>query len=212
MFSKTQLSAILSTSLYITTTFAASALSASAFAAGTEIDTTSAIAPTPSACDQMTAEAVSIVKKEFGLAAATVIIDAAEVCRQLDPENNPGVATDISLQKAIRESLKSFIGDRRDIESPGALVLALAFEQAGLPWTVPVPAEVAALAESLLKDHLNKPETKITLLNLDEKPENGESVTDHWIVRMKIGTLSDHIFWAVVDRAGEKKTYNYGFN
>ena len=43
-------------------------------------------------------------------------------------------------------------------------------------------------------------------------PENGESVNDNWVFMLQLPTLSDHLFWAIVDRNGVKETYNYGFN
>jgi len=43
-------------------------------------------------------------------------------------------------------------------------------------------------------------------------PENGESVADNWVFYFKLPTLSDHLYWAIVDRTGEKEPYCYGFN
>ena len=195
-----QNSASLSTKVFISSIIFVSALAGSP-AQG------DAFAATPKQCTRMASQATQIIKKDFKLNQATISISAEDICEQL-----AATETLVTVQKAIRESLTSFINDGQDSESPLALVLDLAFDKAGTPWTTPVPAHVAAIANEMLLEMMNKPETKIVLLKLDDQPEHGESVLKNWIVKMKIGTLSDHLHWAVVDRAGEIKTYNYGFN
>ena len=43
-------------------------------------------------------------------------------------------------------------------------------------------------------------------------PEEGEPLSRNWIFVLQAESLSDHIQWAIVDRAGVEPTYNYGFN
>ena len=43
-------------------------------------------------------------------------------------------------------------------------------------------------------------------------PEDGERVEENWIFVLSLPDLSDHIYWAIVDREGKLPAYNYGFN
>jgi hypothetical protein len=46
----------------------------------------------------------------------------------------------------------------------------------------------------------------------DYPPEQGESTEDNWIFVLHIPTLSDHLYWVIVDRRGSQAPYLYGFN
>jgi len=162
---------------------------------------------TPRTCSAQTKAAKKVIALEFGITEASVAIDASEVCRQTNNTNSQ-----IDIVHAVRNSIKSFLHDASQVESPRALVLDLAFAEANLPWSSPPPAEVNAIADRMLRDYINQPTTKIALLSLEESPEGGESIEANWVIKLKIGSLSDHIFWAVTDRQGTKPTYNYGFN
>lgn len=96
----------------------------------------------------------------------------------------------IDAELAVTLAIKSFLTDSRHIESPLA---------------------VAADSDTLY-EHLNRYSSEVRFVSLGEEPEHGESVEKNWIIRLKIPTLSDHIFWAVVDRQGLIAPYNYGFN
>jgi hypothetical protein len=43
-------------------------------------------------------------------------------------------------------------------------------------------------------------------------PEQGENAQDNWVFVLHIPSLSDHIYWAIVDRQGKVAPYLYGFN
>jgi hypothetical protein len=43
-------------------------------------------------------------------------------------------------------------------------------------------------------------------------PEDGENTRENWIFSLYLPTLSDHVYWVIVDRTAERKTYLYGFN
>lgn len=60
---------------------------------------------------------------------------------------------------------------------------------------------------SLLPDESNKLEDD----RLFDSPPEGEKVAENWIFILNT-EISDHNFYVIVDRSGEKDTYNYGFN
>ncbi|NBX76915.1 MAG: hypothetical protein EBQ92_10210 [Proteobacteria bacterium] len=97
---------------------------------------------------------------------------------------------EVKAEKAVTLAIESILTDGSHVESPLAL---------------------AGSREELF-EHLNRPTSEINFVNVGEKPEHGESVDENWIIELRIRSLSDHIFWSVVDRAGKKPTYNYGFN
>jgi len=96
----------------------------------------------------------------------------------------------IGAEKAATLAIESFLTDGSHVESPLAL----------------------ANSKEDLFTYLNQPTSEIQFVYVGEEPEHGESVNDNWIIELRIRSLSDHIFWSVVDRQGKKPTYNYGFN
>jgi hypothetical protein len=96
----------------------------------------------------------------------------------------------IGAEKAVTLAIESFLTDSSHVESPLAL----------------------ANSKEDLFSYLNQPTSEIQFVYVGEEPEHGESVNDNWIIELRIRSLSDHIFWSVVDRMGKKPTYNYGFN
>jgi len=96
----------------------------------------------------------------------------------------------IGAEKAVTLAIESFLTDSSHVESPLAL----------------------ASSKEDLFTYLNQPTSEIQFVYVGEEPEHGESVNDNWIIELRIRSLSDHIFWSVVDRQGKKPTYNYGFN
>lgn len=118
----------------------------------------------------------------------------------------------VDAEQAVTLALSSFFEDSRHIESPLALTTQLALEELGLPFESAQDQKVIDKAKEILYLHLNQYDSEIRFVFVGEEPEHGESVANNWIIRLKIPTLSDHIFWAVVERNGKVLPYNYGFN
>jgi hypothetical protein len=118
--------------------------------------------------------------------------------REIKAQSSSGVPFDAALESALR----SFLEDDSDVESPLSLVRGEA-EEKGMG-----PVE-------LLRRYMNQAASSLVLVpreGPDSHPEHGESVVKNWVFRLSLPQLSDHIYWAVVDRSGLKPTYNYGFN
>jgi hypothetical protein len=100
----------------------------------------------------------------------------------------------VCLTRALRLGLGSILVDSRDPESAGAVVGA-----------------------GCLVCELNHRETSLRLVTRDDPmPEGGEAVAGNWVFELHMPRVSDHVYWAVVarapDRRGEVQVYNYGFN
>jgi len=118
----------------------------------------------------------------------------------------------ITGEKAVALALESFLNDASDIESPLALATQLALEDLNLSCDQAKSPKVVKRAKAILYSHFNRYSSEIRFLSLGEEPEHGEKTSQNWIVRLKISTLSDHIFWAIIERNGKVSPYNYGFN
>jgi hypothetical protein len=75
-----------------------------------------------------------------------------------------------------------------------------------------------AAARRFLREQMQNPGTSLALhlgsiiKGQDYPPEQGESTRDNWIFVLHVPTLSDHLYWVIVDRHGQKAPYLYGFN
>ena len=147
----------------------------------------------------------ALLVDELGLSELTNAIDLSEV--EAQAEAFPG---SVGFMSALEQAMTSFLSDDDDLESP----LGVASFVAEVTWEPDNPEgqtfEEATLA--VLIDHLNRSSASISLVPIGQTAEYGESVTDNWVFFLTIDELSDHLYWAIVDRQGVSATYNYGFN
>lgn len=151
------------------------------------------------AFEEMLARATS----EFGLPNLTVDISCAQVAEQEEAYEGQR-----SFGQALNLALKSLLNDGSNIESPRSIVEN--------EWGSD------GLDERLL-GFLNDDTAVLCLVHEDERsetdaghrvypPEGGEKLNDNWLFYLRIPSLSDHMFWAVVSRNDGGRVYNYGFN
>jgi hypothetical protein len=168
------------------------------------------LAALPSADAATTIERV--LRKEFALTTLQVGIDPQEVIRQSEL---PG---EVSFEIALRFALISFFEDEMAPETPRGLVIQVnqlspetfadgqSYEQA-------VSDKVRGYLNdggrfALLPFHADPDPDQIDY----DLPEDGERVREHWIFSLHLPKLSDHTYWAIVHRNGQRPAYNYGFN
>ena len=124
-------------------------------------------------------------------------ITEAEVTRQTAQYGG-----EVSFETALDAAIQSFLSDGRDEESPRSLALDV---RQG-------PCLQDDLTERV-RCFLNDERTSLTLVGQRGFPaENGESVEENWVFLLMAESLSDHLQWAIIDRTGQRETYNYGFN
>ncbi len=153
-----------------------------------------------------------VVIDSFDLPGLKIIVDEHEVAQQEALAHNQ-----ISFEQALHTTLQSYLHDGTHIESPRSLtenvheIFRDKFhtEEA---WDTALTNKVRDYLNhnSYLVLHPLRPLTdEEDILN---RPEDGETTAQNWIFQLSLRNLSDHIFWAITDRSGEKQTYNYGFN
>jgi len=138
-----------------------------------------------------------------------------------DVEEQEELDERVTFEEALYAALNSFIRDGEPAESPQQIVLAAHQELREDEFDNPSKFDRAV--RDKVREYMQD-EGLLTLLpfnvyELDDEelgdlnpPEGQESLEENWVFSLVLPKLSDHVFWAVVDRAGVRETYNYGFN
>ncbi len=154
-----------------------------------------------------------IIREEYRFKELQWEIESGEIVKQEKLPNN-----EVKFVYALKEALRCFLYDDRDIESPRSLIRK-AFQL--------FPERVED-AEERLDAFVRKVMEAGTLylipyfegeLSKEERenmvfypPEWGERPAGNWLFGLRLPKLSDHLYWAVIDRRGHRRTYCYGFN
>lgn len=157
-----------------------------------------------------------IILEEFQLDGMRYFFDEQEI----EAQQELGGAVD-KFPDALRQGLVAFIHDTETPENLAYLVSQVFLEEInpndfdfpGDYWMAVQARVLELLREGLLyllpTDILELSEDEIGDLSV---PHDGETVQDNWIFMLRLPNFSDHVHWAVVDRSGIKRAYNYGFN
>ncbi len=75
------------------------------------------------------------------------------------------------------------------------------------------PLSIAGSFDALSRA-LNQNGTTLELVTqqTEIRPQYGENIKTNWIFCLYVRHLSDHVYWVVIDRAGRRPPYVYGFN
>lgn len=118
----------------------------------------------------------------------------------------PSVSDEEGFLEALEAAIRSFIEDGEDDESPLGLIEAdpSAYDLSDEPDTDEL--------QNAVKDFMNAGDSQLTLITPESplQPDGGENPDKFWIFMLKMPTLSEHRWWAVVDKNGRNETYNYG--
>ncbi len=155
---------------------------------------------------------IFLIKTRQRVPGLTIEFDQKERFRQTNFGNNKLV-----FEEALAKALATLLASKNDAETPYNLVNELF---SNIPAEAPdredqVMDQVRIFFNTgrlgLLPEYdLNDPESWENLPY--SIPEGNELVEDNWIFVLSLPDLSDHIYWAIVDRTGEKPAYAYGFN
>lgn len=128
-----------------------------------------------------------IIRNEYGFKMLQL-----EIAHDTVEQETRDFKNDISHEAALRMALESFLKEDRDPESPLAI--------AGSP--------------QRLRRLLDHSSSVVHLLRSDESPEGytSDATTRAWIFQLSIPRLSDHVYWAVIDRQGRSLPFNFGVN
>jgi hypothetical protein len=134
----------------------------------------------------------------YGITELEVTLPSDEVCAQQQLYDNL-----VSFPEAVEAAVVSFFSDDEDMDSPLAL---LEFVDGG-------PC-LAGDSSDRVRCFMDREDSSFELIGPLSRfpPEHGESLDESWSFYLSMDALSDHLFWAIVDRSGAQPAYNYGFN
>jgi len=153
----------------------------------------------PGCLSDSEAEAVvAEILEAHGITELEVILPPDEVCAQQQEYDNL-----VSFSEAVEAAVVSFLSDDEDIDSPLA---RLEFVDGG-PCLAGDPSD-------RVRCFMDRDDSSLELIGPLSRfpPEHGESLAESWSFYLSMDALSDHLFWAIVDRSGAQPAYNYGFN
>jgi hypothetical protein len=118
----------------------------------------------------------------------------------------PQVSDEEGFLEALEAAICSFIEDSDDHESPLGMIEAdpSAYDLSDEP--------DADELQNAVRDFMNAGDSQLSLITPDSphQPDGGESPHRFWVFLLEMPTLSEHRWWAIVDKNGRNQTYNYG--
>ncbi|MER3482837.1 MAG: hypothetical protein C4332_06475 [Meiothermus sp.] len=116
------------------------------------------------------------------------------------------IADENALLEAVDAALCSFLEDGEDDESPLALIQAD-------PQTYDLSDEPdQEEIRGAVRNFMNAGDSTFSLITPDSplRPEGGESPEKYWVFLLEMPSLSEHRWWAVVNKNKRSDAYNYG--
>lgn len=118
----------------------------------------------------------------------------------------PSVSDEDGFLEALEAAITSFIEDGDDDQSPLGLIGAdpSAYDLSDEP----EPEEL----QNAVRDFMNAGDSQLTLITPESplQPDGGENPNKYWVFLLQMPSLSEHRWWAIVDKNGCRNTYNYG--
>jgi hypothetical protein len=118
----------------------------------------------------------------------------------------PQVNDEEGFLEALEAAIRSFIEDGDDDESPLGLIQAdpSAYDLSDEPETDEL--------QNAVRDFMNAGDSQLLLITPESplQPDGGENPNKFWVFLLQMPTLSEHRWWAIVDKNGRNETYNYG--
>jgi len=155
-----------------------------------------------------------IIQDDFGFKQLRLQTDDDVLQKQIDA----GKAGPVSVSAATQLALAVILDDFETIEAPlniAAHGWASTYEQ---NLTGELNADQKEASRRFLREQMQSPKTTFalylgkTIKGQSYPPEQGESDQDNWVFVLYVPSLSDHLYWVIVDRQGKVAPYLYGFN
>ncbi|GIW25699.1 hypothetical protein [Meiothermus sp.] len=116
------------------------------------------------------------------------------------------IADEDGFLEGLEAAIRSFIEDDADDESPLGLIEAdpSAYDLSDEPDRDEL--------QNAVRDFMNAGDSQLTLITPESplQPDGGENPDKFWVFLLQMPTLSEHRWWAIVDKNGRNETYNYG--
>lgn len=118
----------------------------------------------------------------------------------------PSVADEEGFLEALEAAITSFVEDGEDGQSPLGLIEAdpSAYDLSDEPDHEEL--------QNAVRDFMNAGDSQLTLITPESpvQPDGGENPSKFWVFLLQMPSLSEHRWWAIVDKNGRRDTYNYG--
>lgn len=118
----------------------------------------------------------------------------------------PQISDEEGFLEALEAAICSFIEDSDDDQSPLAMIGAdpSAYDLSDEP--------SADELQNAVRDFMNAGDSQMSLVTPESsfQPDGGESPQKFWIFLLEMPTLSQHRWWAIVDKNARNEAYNYG--
>lgn len=156
-----------------------------------------------------------VVRETMDLSQLSLLIHEVDV-----EEQSTQLRGNISFAAALEATLKALLVEEHQGVNPRYLLRETFGEELA---AIASEAERAEALTEKVRSFLNEGELQL-LPNVDfeaeeeaedwdfNPPADGECVAENWIFTLYLPSLSDHIYWVVVDRSGERAAYVYGLN
>ncbi|WP_141732788.1 hypothetical protein [Oligoflexus tunisiensis] len=160
------------------------------------------------------ARADRIIQEDFGFPQLRLQADVETLQQQIDA----GPADRVSVSKATQLALAVIFEDFEGIEAPLHIAADGWASTHNQKLTGKLNLDEKVEVRRFLREQMQNPKTSLslylgrTIQGQVYPPEQGESMQDNWIFFLSVPTLSDHLYWVIVDRKGQTAPYLYGFN
>ncbi|AWR87815.1 hypothetical protein Mtai_v1c25870 [Meiothermus taiwanensis WR-220] len=118
----------------------------------------------------------------------------------------PSVTDEEGFLEALEAAITSFVEDGEDDQSPLGLIEAdpSAYDLSDEPDHEEL--------QNAVRDFMNAGDSQLTLITPESpiQPDGGENPNKFWVFLLQMPSLSEHRWWAIVDKNGRHDTYNYG--
>ncbi len=160
------------------------------------------------------ARADRIIQDDFGFPSLRLVANTRLLQKELDADQQDK----LTVSQATQLAMAVILDDISTIESPLNIAAHGWASTHGRKLNAELTVDQKSAARLFLREQMQDSRSSLalhlgdTVKGQDYPPEQGESIKDNWIFVLHIPSLSDHLYWVIVDRSGRKAPYLYGFN
>lgn len=159
------------------------------------------------------ARANRIIQDDFGFPGLSLLANRERLQKELDAGQDK-----LTVSQATQLALALILDDFTAIEAPLNIAAHGWASTYGQSLSADLTLDQKTAARRFLREQMQDSRTSLALhlggviKGQDYPPEQGESAKENWVFVLHVPTLSDHLYWVIVDRQGHKAPYLYGFN
>ncbi len=158
----------------------------------------------------------AVIQKDFAFDTLSLSVDEKALLEVFKVDQQQ--AYTISLSRATHLALGQIFDNYETVESPLSIAAMGWSETTGKYLSSPLKKTQKHAISAYLRTQIQNQKTSLSLFTgttvqgLSYPPEQGEAFDSNWVFVLRIPSLSDHIYWIIVDKKGQRAPYVYGFN